>query len=72
MQLKGQLYCKGNLDLKGTVSGAVYTRQFVANEAGSIFVNHLYNAVIENEHIPKQYGGFIFEKEPKIVLKWMY
>lgn len=72
VQMKGQLYCKGNLDLKGTVSGAVYTRQFVANQAGSIFVNHLYNAVIENEHIPKQYGGFIFEKEPKIVLKWMY
>lgn len=72
VQLKGQLYCKGNLDLKGSVSGAVYTRQFVANQAGSIFVNHLYNAVIENENIPKQYGGFIFEKEPKIVLKWMY
>ncbi|KDN54700.1 hypothetical protein [Flavobacterium seoulense] len=72
VKLKGQVYCKGNLELKGTVSGSVYTRQFVANQAGSIFVNHLYNAVIENENIPKFYGGIIFEKEPKTVLKWLY
>ena len=72
VKLKGQVYCKGNLELKGTVSGAVYTRQFVANQAGSIFVNHLYNAVIENENIPKLYGGLIFDKEPKTVLKWLY
>lgn len=72
VRIKGQVYCKGNLELKGTVSGAVYTRQFVANQAGSIFVNHLYNAVIENENIPKLYGGLVFEKEPKTVLKWLY
>lgn len=72
VRIKGQLYCKGNLELKGTVSGGVYTRQFVANEAGSIFVNHLYNAVIENENIPQLYGGLIFEKEPKTILKWLY
>lgn len=72
VKIKGQVYCKGNLELKGTVSGAVYTRQFVANQGGSIFVNHLYDAVIENENIPKLYGGLVFEKEPKIVLKWLY
>lgn len=72
VRIKGQLYCKGNLELKGIVSGGVYTRQFVANQAGSIFVNHLYNAVIENETIPKIYGGLLFEKEPKTILKWLY
>lgn len=72
VRIKGQLYCKGNLELKGIVSGGVYTRQFVANQAGSIFVNHLYNAVIENEKIPKVYGGFVFENEPKTILKWLY
>lgn len=72
VRIKGQVYCKGNLELKGTVSGSVYTRQFVANQAGSIFVNHLYNAVIENENIPEFYGGLVFEKEPKTVLKWLY
>jgi len=72
VRIKGQIYCKGNLELKGIVSGAVYTRQFVANQAGSIFINHLYNVVIENENIPKLYGGLVFEKEPKIVLKWLY
>lgn len=72
VRIKGHVYCKGNLELKGTVSGAVCTRQFVANQAGSIFVNHLYNAVIENENIPQLYGGLVFEKEPKTVLKWLY
>lgn len=71
-RVKGQLYCKGNLELKGIVSGGVYARQFVANQAGSIFVNHLYNGVIENENIPKIYGGILFEKEPKTILKWLY
>lgn len=70
--IRGQLYCNGNLELKGIVSGAVYTRQFVANQAGSIFVNHLYNAVIENENIPKKYGGLLFENQPKIILKCLY
>lgn len=72
VRIKGQVYCKGNLELKGIVSGGVYTRQFVANQAGSIFVNHLYNAVIENVNIPKVYGGILFEKEPKTILKWLY
>lgn len=71
-RIRGQVYCNGNFDIRGTVSGSVYTKQFVANQAGSIFVNHVYNATIENENIPSIYGGIILEQEPKIVLKWLY
>lgn len=71
-KIKGQLYCMGNLELKGTVSGSVFTKQFVANQSGSIFMNHIYNGVIENENIPAFFGGVIFENEPKIVMKWLY
>lgn len=71
--IKGQVYCNGNLEVKGTVSGSVFTKQFLANESGSIFVNHIYNATIENQNIPTIYGGIIFEEEqPKTVLKWLY
>lgn len=71
--IKGQVYCNGNLEVKGTVSGSVITKQFLANESGSIFVNHIYNGTIENQHIPTIYGGIVFEEEqPKTVLKWLY
>jgi cytoskeletal protein CcmA (bactofilin family) len=72
VRIKGQVYCYGNLELKGAVSGSVYTKQFVANQAGSIFVNHIYNGMIENENIPTIFGGIVFENEPKTVMKWLY
>jgi cytoskeletal protein CcmA (bactofilin family) len=71
-KIKGQVYCNGNFEIKGTLSGSVYTKQFVANQSGSIFMNHVYNATIENETVPKIYGGIILEQEPKTVLKWLY
>lgn len=71
-KIKGQVYCNGNFELKGIVSGSVYTKQFVVNQSGSIFVNHIYNGVIENENIPNIFGGIVLEKEPKTVMKWLY
>ena len=71
-RIKGQVYCNGNFELKGTVSGSVYTKQFVANEAGSIFVNHIYNGTIENETIPTLFGGIVMEAAPKTIVKWLY
>lgn len=71
--IKGQVYCNGNLEIKGTVSGSVLTKQFLANESGSIFVNHVYNATIENQNVPNIYGGIPLEQEqPKTILKWLY
>jgi hypothetical protein len=71
-RIKGQVYCNGNFEIKGTVSGSVYTKQFVANQSGSIFMNHIYNATIENQNIPMMYGGILLEQEPKTVLQWLY
>lgn len=71
-RIKGQVYCNGNFELRGTVSGCVYTQQFMANQSGSIFVNHIYNGIIENESIPKIYGGIPLEQQPKTILKWLY
>ena len=71
-KIMGQVYCNGNFELKGTVFGSVYTKQFVANQSGSIFMNHIYNGTIENENIPLIYGGILMDQEPKTVLKWLY
>lgn len=71
-RIKGQVYCEGSFELKGTVSGSIYTRQFIANQAGSIFVNHIYNGSIENITISKLFGGILFENQPKTIVKWLY
>ncbi len=71
-RIKGQVYCTGNFELKGSVSGSVYTKQFIANQAGSIFINHIYNGTIENENIPIVFGGIVLEQTPKTIMKWLY
>lgn len=68
----GEVYCQGNFELIGSVFGTVYTNQFVSNTAGTIFVNHLYNATITSENFPDFYSGLLFEKENKSILKWLY
>ncbi|RZJ79491.1 MAG: hypothetical protein EOO47_10640 [Flavobacterium sp.] len=70
--VKGEIYCEGNLELKGSVLGTVYTRYFVANEDGSIFVNHLYNGSISSKDLPEVFGGLFFNEGQKSVMKWMY
>lgn len=70
--VKGQVYCNGNIDLQGTVSGTILTKQFLANQAGSIYVNHIYNGRINNDDLPTTYGGLLFEQQPKTIIKWLY
>lgn len=71
-EVHGEVYCKGNLELRGEVSGSVFTSQFVTNEGGTIFVNHLYDALIISKDLPEAFGGIVFENEPKSVMKWLY
>ena len=70
--VKGQVYCNGNIDLQGSVSGTVLTKQFLANQGGSIYVNHIYNGKINNDALPTTYGGLLFEQQPKTIMKWLY
>lgn len=71
-RIKGQVYCMGNFELKGHVSGSVFTKQFVANSSGSIYMNHIYGGTIENENLPELYGGILFEDHNKTLMKWLY
>lgn len=71
-RIKGQVYCMGNFELKGRVSGIVFTKQFIANRSGSIYMNHIYGGIIENENVPDRYGGIMLEKQDKTLMKWLY
>ena len=68
----GEIYCNRNLELLGTVHGSVYTSNFVANQSGSSYQNHLYNGSISIEALPEEYVGLTFEDPKKGVLKWLY
>lgn len=68
----GEIYCEGNFELKGRVVGSVYTHQFISNTAGTLFINHLYNATLTSEKLPDYYSGLLFENQSKSIMKWLY
>lgn len=72
VKIMGDVYCEGNLELKGSVWGSVYTHQFVSNTAGTIFINHLYNAKISSKEFPIEFSGILIDNQAKNIMKWLY
>lgn len=68
----GEVYCNKNLELLGLVYGTVYTSNFVANQSGSSYQNHIYNGSILVDYLPQEYVGLAFEDSKKEVAKWLY
>lgn len=68
----GEVYCSQNMELKGEVNGTVYTNNFLARQAGSIYQNHLYNATITIDGLVEQYSGLLFNSGQKRIAKWLY
>ena len=70
--VKGEIYCNKNLELLGSVEGAVYTNNFLTRKQGSLFINHLYNVEINAAKLPKQYCGLQLDSSKLKVMKWLY
>ncbi|WP_299548461.1 hypothetical protein [Seonamhaeicola sp.] len=68
----GEVYCNKNLELLGTVKGSVFTSNFIANQSGSAYQNHIYNGEINVDHLPVEYVGLLFEGTKKGIAKWLY
>ncbi len=71
VQIIGEVYCQGNVDFQGIVKGSLYTNQFIANQSGSIYLNHIYNGKVLLNPIPK-YAGLPFINSKNTVAKWLY
>lgn len=71
-EITGEVYCDKNLELLGTVYGLVTTSSFIAKQAGSVYLNHLYNGQIIQDSLPKQYVGISFEQSIPKAIKWLY
>ena len=72
VEVIGEVYCKGNLELKGTVFGSVFTSHVVATHSGSVYQNHIYNGIITIKELPQHYVGLSFENSQKGIMKWLY
>lgn len=70
--INGSIYCEQNLELRGTVYGSVYTNNFIIKEAGSIYQNHLYNALIDASQLRTQFVALHLENTENGVAKWLY
>lgn len=70
--IMGDVYCNKNLELKGSVRGSIVTGNFLARESGRVYVNHLYNAVIDGIDITSEFGGLFMVGTRLAVAKWVY
>jgi hypothetical protein len=70
--LNGELYCNQNFELKGSVYGGVFTDNFIANQSGSTYQNHIYNGRISIDKLPQEYVGLAFENSKKNIAQWLY
>jgi len=69
--ITGEVYCQGNIEFLGKIKGSLYTYQFIANQYGSVYLNHLYNGSILINPIPN-YAGLPFPNSKKNIAKWLY
>jgi len=69
--IRGEVYCSRNLEMQGTVFGSVFTNNFIVNQSGSIYINHLYNGVINSKELASQYAGLQINQETNGVAKWV-
>ncbi len=70
--ITGEVYCNQNTELSGNVYGTLYTSNFITKQFGSVYINHIYNGVINSKKLPKEYCGLQIGKSPQKVAKWLY
>ncbi len=71
-KINGFVYCQGNVELMGTVAGAIYADRFLAREFGSVYINHIYNGKVLGRDIDPAFGGLPFKESDKAIVKWLY
>ncbi|MEW7291276.1 hypothetical protein [Aquimarina sp. 2304DJ70-9] len=70
-EIVGEVYCEGNVDFQGTIRGSMYTRQCIARQSGSVYLNHIYNGKVLINPV-KDYAGLPFRNSKNSIAKWLY
>lgn len=71
--ITGQVYCKGDVDLKGDINGSLYCNYFSFVSGRSSYVNHLLNADININNLPNGFCGFCIgdTSSTRGLIKWI-
>lgn len=56
--ITGQVFCSGNIELKGVVNGCIYCNGFKLSTPSSLYENHLLDAIINVKAIPQNFAGY--------------
>ena len=66
----GDVYCNGNIELSGDIRGTVITDRFIARQGGSVYLNHIYNGIINRDLLSPHFLGMPLNTK-KEVAKWL-
>lgn len=70
--VEGTVYCEGYIDLRGSVVGGVYTKFFGASQAGSLYINHIFNGQVLKADVKEDMSGILLAGETKNIAAWLY
>jgi hypothetical protein len=71
--ITGQIYCNGDVDLRGEIIGSLFCNQFSFVSGRSSYINHLLNANINIYNLPKGFCGFCVgdTSSTRGLIKWI-
>ena len=71
----GQVYCLGNVELKGSVFGSLYCTKFIVRTPSSLYENHLLNSQVDISKQPEEYAGICIQRngiiDDKRIIRWL-
>lgn len=72
--IKGQVYCSGAVDLKGSIHGSIACEKFILNTPSSVYENHLLNVTIDYSLLSPHFAGVNLtdNSENRKIVKWLY
>ena len=72
--IKGQVYAKGYVELKGRIFGSLTCHKFILSTPSSVYENHLLNATIDYSGLSPYFAGvsLVHDSPGKQVVKWLY
>ncbi|WP_299676104.1 hypothetical protein [uncultured Dokdonia sp.] len=69
--VRGEIYSDHIVQIEGEVTGSIYTHQFAIQKRGSIYKNHLFDAIIDSRNFPESFCGIETEQTQTNVVQWV-
>ena len=71
-EVVGEVFSEGPIEVKGNITGSVYTHSFMAMENGSRYQNHLFEGRINSTELPASFAGLgLTGKTTKRIALWV-